>query len=260
MAGAYAAGQKPSEQRQMNAATAGRLLSINKAFYARYARSFLETRRRPQPGFWRLKEFLPQACHRLLDVGSADGRLGRFLLQEGAIDAYTGVDFSRPLLEASQHDPRMQFIERDLSALASLTRLGTYDAVISLATLQHIPLRSSRVRLLSAMRDCLSANGPIIVSTWQFLENERQRRKITPWARVGLRQSDVEANDYLLTWRRDGAGVRYVCYIDLDQLRELAEASGLRVQAHFRSDGKEGDLNLYAMLESAVRGIGAGSG
>jgi len=38
-----------------------------------------------------------------------------------------------------------------------------------------------------------------------------------------------------------------------DKRAELAKAAGLRVMTHFRSDGREGDLNLYTILTHDIR-------
>jgi hypothetical protein len=94
----------------------------------------------------------------------------------------------------------------------------------------------------------LSEDGRIILSNWQFLDSERQRRKITDWGRIGLTEDEVDNNDYLLTWKRGGTGYRYVCFIDELETERLAETAGLRCLNQFRSDGREGDLNLYSIL------------
>ena len=97
----------------------------------------------------------------------------------------------------------------------------------------------------------LVANGRLILSTWQFLNSERQRRKIRDWSEIGLRDADVEANDYLLTWQRGGFSYRYACMIDEAETAELARACGLDIMAQFHSDGQEGDLSLYTVMAQA---------
>jgi hypothetical protein len=129
--------------------------------------------------------------------------------------------------------------------------LGLYDCMTCLAVLQHIPGRKQRIRLLTEMATHLASAGRLILSTWQFLTSERQRRKIVGWSEVGLSLDEVEENDYLLTWRKDGLGFRYVCYIDEAEVADLANAAGLALQAMFRADGQEGNLNLYAVLSRA---------
>jgi 2-polyprenyl-3-methyl-5-hydroxy-6-metoxy-1,4-benzoquinol methylase len=140
-----------------------------------------------------------------------------------------------------------------LARAGSLVDLGTFDLVVSLAVLQHLPGRENRVRLLAELRRRLSANGKLFISTWQFLDSERQRSKILPWNTVGLRETQVDAGDYLMTWQAGGYGLRYVALIDYDELERLAHAAGLEIVHSFRSDGAEGNLNLYAVLNALKR-------
>lgn len=229
-----------------------RLLALNQAFYDEFAAEFTESRRRPPPGFARLLPELPRPCRRLLDVGCGDGRLGRFLQAEGAIESYVGVDFSAELLAEAQLSTAGAFRRRDLSRPGCLDRLGRFEAIACLAALQHIPGRANRLRLLAEMCDHLAPDGRLLLSTWQFLDSPRQRRKLLSWAELGLTPSDVEENDYLLSWRRGGYGRRYVCLIDAAETAALAAETGLTIVGQFRSDGKEGDLSLYSILVSIV--------
>jgi len=228
-----------------------RLLALNHTFYANLADPFARTRARPQPGFRRLLAYLPDPCPRLLDVGCGEGRFGRFLLGQAAIGHYVGVDFSEDLLQHARAETAGDYHVRDLSRPGSLSGLGTFPALACLAVLQHIPGRENRIRLLQEMGTHLKAEGRIFISTWQFLDSERQRRKLAPWGAADIAESDVEANDYLLTWRSGGFGLRYVNFIDLEEMTDLAAAAGLALVDHFRADGREGDLNLYTILTSA---------
>ena len=54
----------------------------------------------------------------------------------------------------------------------------------------------------------------------------------------------MEPNDFLLSWQRDGRGVRYVHLVDEQEMLLLADKAGLNVVEQYRNDGKEGDLNL----------------
>ncbi|RMG96037.1 MAG: class I SAM-dependent methyltransferase [Chloroflexi bacterium] len=224
------------------------LLSLNHQFYTEFAQPFAQSRIRPFAGFYRLIEFLPNPTRYLLDVGCGDGRLGRFLIARQLIQWYTGVDFSRALLEQAAVMTMGDFHERDLAQPDALYGLGEYDAIVCIATMQHIPGWQTRKNLLLDMKAHLTENGRIILANWQFPHNPRMQRKILPWETIGLTADDVEPGDYLLHWKRGGEGLRYVCHIDDRQTAELAAATGLEIQDQFLSDGKEGDLNLYTVL------------
>lgn len=233
----------------MNEAVVEHLLALNRAFYGRFAEPFVETRAAPQEGFFKLLDYLPPSERRLLDVGCGDGRFGRFCLEHGLAAEYTGLDFSAEMLRAAESTFRGgTFLQRDLSRPDCLGGLEAFELVSCLATMQHIPGRQNRLRLLEEMAAHLAPDGRIVLSNWQFLESDRQRRKITPWQQVGLEAEQVEDNDYLLTWQRGGQGYRYVAFIDAAETGEMAHKAGLRTVAQFRSDGREGNLNLYTML------------
>ena len=226
-----------------------KILDLNRQFYRQMAEPFARSRAFIQPGFLQLATHLPEPCPALLDVGCGDGRLGRFLLAKERIDQYHGVDFSAPLLElAAAQTAGGQFTRRDISRSDCLTDLGQFDAVTCLATLQHLPGRTNRVRLLRAMAACLRPGGRLVLSSWQFYDNVRQQRKLLDWSSINLRLSDVEPGDYLLSWRRGGSGRRYVAYIDQAETEKLAADADLRCWHHFRADGKEGNLNLYTVM------------
>lgn len=233
----------------MDSEVAARLLALNRDFYAEHAAPFAATRATPQPGFAHLLAHLPRPCRTVLDVGCGEGRFGRFLQEQMTLERYVGVDFTPALLARAAAEITGDFYRRDISRAGSLDGLGAFDLVVCLATLQHIPGRANRLCLLREMGAHVAENGRIFLSNWQFMDSRRQRRKVRPWSEVGLAPDDVEPNDYLLTWQRGGFGLRYVCQIDAEETAALAEAAGLRVVAHFRSDGKEGNLNLYTVLE-----------
>jgi SAM-dependent methyltransferase len=223
-----------------------RLVALNEAFYARFAAPFAASRATAQPGFARLLPYVPAGRPRLLDVGCGDGRFGRFLAGQGVAVEYVGVDFSADLLRAATGPGR--FVSRDLSRAGSLADLGQFALVVCLATLQHIPGRDNRARLLAEMGACLAPGGHIALANWQFTASDRQRRKIRPWAEAQIDAAELEVGDYLLSWQRGGYGLRYVALLDEAETQRLADAAGLRIVTQFYSDGRDGNLNLYSVL------------
>lgn len=233
--------------------TRAKLLAINQAFYRDFADPFAGTRAHPQPGFERLIDFVPRDCSRVLDVGCGEGRFGRFLIERRPDIDYVGVDTSADLLShAAEALQEATLLRRDVSQPGSLSDLGTFDLVACLAVLQHIPGQTYRVRLLQEMSAQMAPGGRMVLSTWQFMQSARQKRKLIPWSAVGLSDTDVEPHDHLVAWRAGGSGMRYVAYIAEQELRTLAHSASLSLVETFRSDGREGDLNLYAVLQHGV--------
>jgi SAM-dependent methyltransferase len=225
-----------------------KLLNLNKKFYAAFAEQFVQTRTSPQPGFANLLNYLPKPCRSVIDVGCGNGRFGAFLTSHLEGFSYTGVDFTESFLQIAGNSLEGEFIARDISRPGFLEGLGKYDLAVCLAALQHIPGESNRLAVLQEMADHLALHGMIFLSNWQFLHSDRQRRKILDWGEIGLRPADLDPNDYLLSWQRSGHGRRYVHLVDEQEISRLAEDASLIIIDEYRSDGREGDLNLYTIL------------
>jgi SAM-dependent methyltransferase len=232
----------------MTPETRQQLLALNRHFYATFAASFADSRSSPQPGFERLMAYLPQRLKRVADIGCGNGRFGQYLRARKTDFAYTGIDFTPEFLSLAASAIEGTYLLRDLSQGSFLAEQGQFDLCVCLATLQHIPGYDNRQALLSEMADHLAPGGRIFLSNWQFAHSERQQRKIRPWSEAGLSPEAVEKNDFLLSWRRDGEGLRYVHSLDRAAIAYLARETDLSIVDEFCSDGREGNLNLYSIL------------
>lgn len=237
----------------MDEKTVQTLLMLNRRFYDTFADAFTASRGEREPGLGRaLRQVRPGA--RVLDLGCGHGRVAQMLPSSCA---YVGVDFSEAMLAraASAGPATAQFIALDLMDPDWPQRLaGTeaYDWVILRAVLHHIPGQAHRTRLVQQAARLLAAEGTMILANWQFLDVPRLRRRVQPWARIQLRDSDVEPGDYLLDWQRGGSGLRYVHLIDEGETRHLATAAGLRLVEMYREDGHQNRLTLYAVLRASA--------
>ena len=227
---------------------AARLVALNKSFYEQVSAPFARSRATPQPGFERLVSFLPDGQD-VLDVGCGEGRFGRFLREHMPTLNYTGLDFTQSLLDLAAEGLPGRFIQADISKPGFSQSLGRFDLVVCLAALQHIPGAARRRTILAEMVSALKPGGRLFLSTWQFTTSERQQRKIRTWSEIGLDKSEVEPTDYLLSWRRGTEALRYVALLEVDGLRSLADQLECSFLTAFRSDGREGDLNLYVVWQ-----------
>ncbi len=249
----------------MDSGTAARLIEINRDFYTRFGDAFSRTRYRLQPGVRRVLERL-KGDESVLDLGCGNGELRRELARRGQRGTYLGVDFSRPLLQEADTQPEgnaAKFMQVDLTQLTAFSdeRLamdnqlfavsdqllagGRWSLITAFAVLHHIPSRELRLNILRAVHELLQEDGIFALSNWQFLNSEKLKGRIQPWEVAALSASDVDAGDYLLDWRSDGKGLRYVHHFSKEELQELAKASGFRVADTYYSDGEGGRLGLY---------------
>ena len=240
----------------MNTTIRRRLLALNRTFYARFAAAFSSTRFTAQPGYAHIIRYFPSECH-VLDLGCGNGRFAHFLDTHVTRATYLGVDASPGLLHIARQKGgdlkhvRAHFLLLDLGepGWAGVLDGACFDVVVALAVLHHIPGQAYREGFVREATSLLKAKGYLILSNWRFLHSERMRRKIVPWARVGLSPEDVEPGDYLLDWKKEGYGYRYVHHVTEDEIDRLARAAGLTVVEQFHSDGREGDLSLYSVLQ-----------
>ena len=235
--------------------TVAKLLALNHAFYADFAEPFADSRTLHDPALTSILPYIPTRAS-VLDVGCGNGRLAQLLDRERPGAAYVGIDAVPELIEvaraqAAQVDIPAEFHILDISqpGWSESFRGQSFGCVVALAVLHHIPSFRLRVRILRDLAELLVPRGRVLLSTWQFVDNDRLRRKIVDWTEAEIPAEALEPGDYLLSWDRGGRGLRYCHLVDEVELRQLAAESGLSVRTTFRAGGREGNLSLFAILD-----------
>jgi len=247
----------------VNQKTVSALIRLNQRFYTACAQSFGQTR---TDSTRELDPAIPLIRTRssLLDIGCGNGRLQRRYHELMPRGIYVGIDFSNELIEEAKRSLKKRFSSIDLHATfirADITSPGWRDvlrdhlgarirfSVVSmLAVIHHIPSHELRRRTLKDVSRFLKPDGILILSTWQFAENERMRRKIVDPECVDIDPRALDPGDYILSWRRESLGFRYCRHIDDSELRSLASSCNLGIDRTFRAGGKEGNLSLFGIL------------
>lgn len=243
----------------MQSAVAEKLIELNRQFYQEFAPAFSETRQRLQPGVIGLLERIPPESA-VLDLGCGNGALARELARRGHEGAYVGLDFSQELLHEAQkglpESFKGNFLQADLSSEVweSDLPLAKFQIILCFASLHHLPGEETRLRFLGKVHALLAPRGRFMHSNWQFLNSARLKARIQSWESISLNADEVDPGDYLLDWRRDGAGLRYVHHFSAAELRALAAQAGFDVKESFTSDGEGGNLGLYQVWEKASSG------
>ncbi len=232
---------------------AQQLIQLNQEFYQTFAQSFSATRQRLQPGVMKILETLPPPAN-VLDLGCGNGMLAQEIFSRSHVGWYVGLDFSADLVKIAQGYglPSAEFFRGDLASSEWDKGLPhqPYEIVLCFATMHHIPSEELRLRFLTKTRALLTPGGRFINSNWQFMNSPKLRARVQPWERVGLNDEDVGSGDYLMDWRRDGDGLRYVHQFSSSELHMLASKAGFRISGLFTSDGESGDLGLYQIWEA----------
>jgi len=244
----------------MNANVIRLLLNLNNQFYQTFGPDFAATRRRIQPGVWRVIKSLPVGA-RLLDLGCGSGALALELDRLWPTGSYLGLDSSAELLAEARAGLRaaqpggvdIRFARADLvdSGWQNLAAAQPVDIVLAFAVLHHLPGSELRRELLKQIHNLLPAGGLFIHSVWQFQHSARLMARRQAWSLVGLRDNDLEPGDTLLDWRHTlpgrpkRTGLRYVHLFTGEELAELASQTGFVQIEAFESDGEGGRLGLY---------------
>lgn len=253
----------------MNEMTCQRLLDLNRQFYATVADDFDSTRLNIPMGMVRVLNYVPLLLKdeeplSVLDVGCGNGRFCWALERlERPID-YLGIDSDPRLLDLAQthasslHYVNVHFKQLDLTQLAQHLDTLAPSAVwhprhlvTCFAVLHHIPGYALRLQVIRWLALQLQMGGRLLISTWQFFNSPRLVAKQIDWSAVGIDAHEIEAGDALLPWNQGVYAIRYAHQIDEDELRQLAKEAGLLLNEIYYADGKEGNLNLYAVLEIA---------
>ena len=258
----------------MKESTKDKLLDLNRVFYAEMAGAFDHKRQGTPPGLDRLLGYMPEwtsgdgsnAPHdsespnrpiTVLDVGCGNGRFARILDKLNRPFVYVGIDRSSELLEFGEQNTaglingtatfqQVDLIAPDWSSAVAANH-GKFDVVLCTAVLHHLPsyaLRLDVVRQIGAI-----TTQTVILSAWQFLTSERFVKKCLPWSEIGLTDGDIEPGDALLPWKHERYMIRYVHQVDADEFQRLSADAKMEIVEQFHSDGKEGNLSLYAICK-----------
>ncbi|MBN1437802.1 MAG: class I SAM-dependent methyltransferase [Anaerolineales bacterium] len=235
----------------MKSDIACRLADLNRAFYQTFAAPFSATRGRIQPGARRLLARIPPLSA-VADLGCGNANAARWLAAHNPPCRYLGLDLSDPLLEIARSADfpfPAEFRQADFfeSGWDRMPAAEPFGFVLAFAVLHHIPDAQRRLAFLRACRRMLVPGGWLFLSTWQFRRSPKLRMRTVAWEEIGLSESDVDSGDYLLDWRSEGRGLRYVHIVDERERSTLAEDSEFTETERFESDGEGGRLADYAV-------------
>ncbi len=258
----------------MKRSTIRTLNLLNKEFYQKTSTHFDSSRRFFWAGWEQLITYIQPLISgnelKVLDIGCGNGRFGEFLAKNflNTKILYTGIDNDDSLLNAAQS--RLNLLEHknlfpsfkntdiveallDDSFLANISN-SSYDLVVIFGVLHHIPSIELRKKLLHAASAKLRNGGVLTVTAWQFLDSPRLKNKIIKPENAGIKSDDLENRDYLLDWQRGVEAIRFCHFINVQEIDALIkDLPNTKKIKQYRSDGKEGTLNNYLVLEKSVQ-------
>jgi len=242
----------------VNPSTHKKLLDLNRRFYSQYAAEFSGTRQQSWQGWRRiLDRFEGRPGISILDLGCGNGRFAAASDRQltAAVD-YVGVDASAELIEeASWRLEDLDSVTFDvavadvLSPRAPVWSGRQFDLVVLFGLLHHVPGAKRRAQLLSRAAKRVAPGGLMAVSFWQLGESERLMSRTIDPKEIGLTKKSLEEGDHLLKWGEREA-VRYCHHSTPEEAADLVDAVGLPGIETYRADGKDGQMNLYWLLQA----------
>jgi len=250
----------------MDNKTAEILRAINNEFYRSHHDSFSKTRTSPWNGWKRCVAALGLAGIAgaselsVLDLACGNLRFATFLedaLPEVALSLYAvdNCDEMVPALDDVEYlsIDILERLDRGVPLLDGHT-LPPCDLSVTFGFMHHIPLKAHREEVLRAMVEQTRSGGFVIVSFWQFLNNEDLAKKAQVTHERALKELGLpalEKHDYLLGWKERPDTYRYCHSFSDDEIDDLIKTVSDKANLHdrFVSDGRTDNLNTYVILQ-----------
>jgi hypothetical protein len=119
------------------------------------------------------------------------------------------------------------------------------SCIVAFGLLHHLPSKMLRKAFLKMCVDALAADGLLIVAAWQFTKLPNLMKRSTDPAELDISPSDLEANDYILTWERGTSAHRYCHLTTGEEIAQITADLPITLVKDFYADGPTSDVNHY---------------
>lgn len=169
----------------------------------------------------------------VLDAGCGNGRFYEALPNKNI--QYQGIDFSEELIKiAKQKNPGQNFQVGTILDLPYPDQ--TFEVVVCIATLHHIPSKEFRLKAMQEMSRVLKPNGYLLMLNWNLWQYSWWRLHIKIALKkifVGL---PIDYRDIFRPWRNskeEVMGKRFLHAFTYPELKKLGDFCGLQTIKQF---------------------------
>ena len=232
----------------MREETANKIMEAVRSGYDTIAGEFAASR----GDLWwpELEDFrkLVKSGDRVLDIGCGSGRA--FKVFAGAAIEYEGLDVSAKLIAIAKREHADLLADFRVGSMLALPyEDASFDAVLMIAALHHVPSERFRLQALREAARVLRPGGRLMMTNWDLWGHPKRWRWLgrNLWLKL-LRRSDLDWNDLQVPWKRGVPETvwRYYHLFTLAELRRLCRAAGLEVEENVRTSARrrDGAVNL----------------
>ncbi len=219
----------------MDKSTAQNIIKTQvQGFYNEVSVHFNETRTLPWPEFEILKPYIKKDS-KILDYGCGNGRLLNYL-KKLPID-YTGLDNSEKLIKICKEKyPDQKFILHQETKLPFKDE--TFDEVLPIATLHHIPSKELRQETVAEFSRVLKHGGYLLMTNWNLWQKKYRKYVI----KNIFTKNDLEWQDANIPWTFPNTSKtvqRYCHTFTKRELNKLAKQNNFKVIKQFYSRAGE---------------------
>ena len=193
----------------------------------------------------------PKESLKILELGCGSGRLLEQLstITDKHID-YTGIDISAGLLEEADKiktpkNIHKKFVVTDMISFLKWVDQESYDIIIGIASVQHLPTKKERLLCTKYSYRALQYWGLFIMSNWSFSVwfIQKYRKTFIETAKNLIFTKEVrERNSFLLPRKTENKTFKRFYHIfTRDELRYIVEKAGFSIQT-LKYINKQGEL------------------
>jgi ubiquinone/menaquinone biosynthesis C-methylase UbiE len=205
------------------------------------AEDFDRTRYKPWPECVEFGRTIPDDSL-VLDIGCGNGRNSIFLAERHRV---VGLDISHNMVAIARRNlagkglgGKCEFIQSDVTNIP--LRDSTFDSILYIATLHHIPTEDQRLKSLEESRRVMKKDAMGLISVWAF-DQPRFQNVLGEHLEKGENFGDIHVE-----WKKPDGTVfnRFYHLFYKDELKNLSERAGLKVVKHFKASD-----NYFAVVE-----------
>lgn len=227
----------------MDKHTAQSIINKTKSDYNTIAEHFSQTRYKAWPEFYEFSQYIKDG-DKVLDLGCGNGRLLRFIANK-KID-YVGLDISEKLIKSAHlrqgFGEQASCLAKYKFVVGNITDLpfqdSSFDAVLAIASLYHIPSKESRQKSFQEVARVLKPGGVFVMTYWNMWEMSRIKLVFKNIFRKIIGQSKLDFFDAMKPWRDSQGKVmtqRYCHAFTLREAERLCKKAGLKVEKKYYS-------------------------